>query len=60
MILGVVVPLSADNPNCAVRIGGMMAVVSGVLCVAADFAKLGFFNKLLSKPIRYGYIAGLP
>ena len=36
-----------------------MAIVSGVVCVAAGFARLGFVTELLSKPIRYGYMNGI-
>ncbi|HUI85469.1 MAG TPA: SulP family inorganic anion transporter, partial [Candidatus Binatia bacterium] len=39
VILSVVVPLSAGDPQRAVRIGGMMALVSGVLCLAAGLAR---------------------
>jgi high affinity sulfate transporter 1 len=37
----------------------MMAIVSGVACVAAGLARLGFITELLSKPIRYGYMNGI-
>ena len=37
----------------------MMAIVSGVVCVAAGLARLGFVTELLSKPIRYGYMNGI-
>src|SRR5262245_42845504 len=59
VILAVVLPLSADTPDRAVAIGGMMAIVSGVACVAAGLARLGFITELLSKPIRYGYMNGI-
>lgn len=59
VILGVVAPLSAGDPQRAMRIGGLMAVVSGGLCIAAGFARLGFITELLSKPIRYGYMNGI-
>jgi len=36
-----------------------MALVSGVLCVSAGIARLGFITELLSKPIRYGYMNGI-
>ena len=36
-----------------------MAIVSGVVCVAAGLARLGFITELLSKPIRYGYMNGI-
>jgi high affinity sulfate transporter 1 len=59
VVLSVVLPLSAGDPRRAIEVGGMMALVSGVLCVAAGFARLGFITELLSKPIRYGYMNGI-
>jgi high affinity sulfate transporter 1 len=59
VILAVVVPLSAGDPLRAVALAGMMAVVSGLLCIAAGLARLGFVTELLSKPIRYGYMNGI-
>ena len=37
----------------------MMAVVSGMVCILAGVARLGFVTELLSKPIRYGYMNGI-
>ncbi len=59
VILAVVLPLSSGEPQRAVALGGMMAIVSGVVCVAAGLARLGFITELLSKPIRYGYMNGI-
>jgi len=59
VILAVVLPLSAGEPQRAVAISGMMAMVSGIVCVAAGLARLGFITELLSKPIRYGYMNGI-
>ena len=59
LILAVVLPLSAGDPQRAMALAGMMAVVSGLLCIAAGAARLGFITELLSKPIRYGYMNGI-
>lgn len=59
VILTVVLPISAGEPQRAVALAGMMAIVSGVVCVAAGLARLGFITELLSKPIRYGYMNGI-
>jgi len=59
VILTVVLPLSAGEPQRAVVLAGMMAIVSGVVCLAAGLARLGFITDLLSKPIRYGYMNGI-
>lgn len=59
LILAVVLPLSGGDPLRAVALAGMMAIVSGTLCVVAGLARLGFITELLSKPIRYGYMNGI-
>src|SRR5262245_41314125 len=59
VILGVVLPLSAGDPQRAVALAGAMAVVSGIVCILAGAARLGFITELLSKPIRYGYMNGI-
>ena len=59
LILGVVLPLSGGDPQRALALAGAMAVVSGLLCVLAGAARLGFVTELLSKPIRYGYMNGI-
>src|SRR5215469_1215264 len=52
VILGVVLPLSAGDPQRAIALAGMMAIVCGLVCIAAGLARLGFVTELLSKPIR--------
>lgn len=59
VILAVVLPLSAGDPTRAIVLAGMMAIVSGLVCIAAGLARLGFITELLSKPIRYGYMNGI-
>jgi len=59
VILGVVLPLSGSDPLRAVGLAGMMALVSGIVCIVAGAARLGFVTELLSKPIRYGYMNGI-
>jgi high affinity sulfate transporter 1 len=59
LILAVVLPLSAGDPQRAMALAGMMALVSGVICILAGIARLGFVTELLSKPIRYGYMNGI-
>ena len=55
VILTVVQPLSAGEPQRAVVLAGW-AIVSGIACIGAGLARLGFITELLSKPIRYGYM----
>jgi high affinity sulfate transporter 1 len=59
VILAVVLPLSNGDPMRAIALASMMAVVSGLVCIVAGLARLGFITELLSKPIRYGYMNGI-
>jgi high affinity sulfate transporter 1 len=59
VILAVVLPLSGGDPNQAVAIASMMAIVSGAVCIVVGMMRLGFVTELLSKPIRYGYMNGI-
>jgi high affinity sulfate transporter 1 len=59
LILGVIYPLSGGDAARAIALAGMMAIVSGLVCILAGIARLGFITELLSKPIRYGYMNGI-
>lgn len=59
VILAVILPLSGGDPHRAIALAGMMAIVSGTVCILAGLARLGFITELLSKPIRYGYMNGI-
>ena len=52
VILAVILPLSGGDPMRAIALASMMAVVSGVVCIVAGLARIGFITELLSKPIR--------
>src|SRR5256886_1495778 len=59
VILSVVLPLSGGDPLRAVTLAGMLAIVAGTVCILTGVARLGFVTKLISKPIRYGYMNGI-
>ncbi|NLY26038.1 MAG: SulP family inorganic anion transporter, partial [Alcaligenaceae bacterium] len=59
VILAVVLPLSGGDPARAVALASAMALVTGITCVIAGIARLGFITELLSKPIRYGFMNGI-
>jgi high affinity sulfate transporter 1 len=59
VILAVALPLSAGDPERAVTVASLMAVVSGLVCILIGAMRLGFITELLSKPIRYGYMNGI-
>jgi len=41
VILGVVLPLSGGDPKRAIALAGMMAIVSGSVCILAGASRLG-------------------
>jgi high affinity sulfate transporter 1 len=59
MIAAVVLPLAAGSEAQAVALASVLALLVGLVCVAAGVFKLGFVADLLSRPIRVGYLAGL-
>ncbi|HEY4190395.1 MAG TPA: sulfate permease [Candidatus Limnocylindrales bacterium] len=59
LIAAVVVPLSAGDQDRAVALGALLAVVTGVVIIAAGIARLGFLTDLLSVPVRQGYLNGI-
>ena len=59
LIAAVVVPLSAGSQDRAVALSALLAVVVGVVIIAAGVARLGFLTDLLSAPVRHGYLNGI-
>jgi MFS superfamily sulfate permease-like transporter len=59
LISATVLPLSNGDPLQAIKIAGVLAIFSGIICIVAGLAKFGFITELLSKPIRYGYLNGI-
>ncbi|SAK49010.1 sulfate transporter [Caballeronia temeraria] len=58
-VLAVVALSASGDPARAIAVAGMMAIVSGIVCIVFGLLKLGFVTELLSKPIRYGYMNGI-
>jgi high affinity sulfate transporter 1 len=59
LIATAVLPALTRDPGEAVATAGMLAVLTGVICVAAGIARFGFLAELLSAPVRYGYLHGI-
>ena len=59
LIAATILPLAAGSPDRVVLLAGMLAVMSGTLCLLAGFSRFGFITELISKPIRYGYLNGI-
>lgn len=60
LIAAAIVLVGADgDPGRAVATAGMLALLTGLLCVLAGLTGLGAIADLLSKPVRVGYLNGL-
>ncbi len=59
IIAATIVPLAAGDPDRLVALAGMLALLTGGLCILAGLARFGFITDLLSKPIRLGYLNGI-
>jgi high affinity sulfate transporter 1 len=59
IIASSILPLAAGDPDRAVALAGLLAIMMGVILVVAGFLRLGFVTDLLSKPIRTGYLIGV-
>ena len=59
LIAATILPLALGSADRAVALAGMLAILSGGLCLLGGLARFGFVTDLLSKPIRYGYVNGI-
>ncbi len=59
MIAAVVVGSASSDPHRAVALASLLAILTGLLCIGAGLAKVGFITDLLSKPVRVGYMNGI-
>lgn len=59
IIAATILPLAGGSTDQAVALAGMLAILTGIMCLIIGFVKFGFITDLLSKPIRYGYLNGI-
>ena len=54
-----ILPLAAGDPDRAVALAGLLAILMGGFLLIGSVFRLGFVTDLLSKPIRIGYLNGV-
>jgi high affinity sulfate transporter 1 len=59
MVAAAVAPLAGGDPARYLALSMGLAVLVGVVCIAAWAVRLGFIADLLSQPILLGYMAGV-
>jgi high affinity sulfate transporter 1 len=61
LIAAAVLPLigARGDPGRAVALAGALALLIGVMCIAAGIARLGALADLFSKPVRVGFLNGI-
>ncbi len=50
---------AAGDSERAIALSSILAIFTGILCIAAGLGKAGFVTDLLSKPVRVGYMNGM-
>ena len=59
MTLVAIKPLAAGDPARYARLATTLALLTGLMALAAWLLRLGFFADLLSRPVLVGYMAGV-
>jgi high affinity sulfate transporter 1 len=54
-----VLPLAGSDPNALRSLSVALAVLTGLICIAAGIFRLGFVADFLAKPILVGYLNGV-
>jgi high affinity sulfate transporter 1 len=59
LVAASVAPLAAGDQTTYVSLSMMLALLTGLLCAAASFLRLGAFADFLSRPILVGFLNGV-
>ena len=59
LIAAAVIAPAAGDPERAVALASLLALLSGAICVGAGCLRAGLVTSLLSKPVRVGYLHGI-
>jgi len=59
VVATVVAPLAANNPDQIIPLTMVLSIITGVFCIIAGIARLGFLTNFLARPILTGYLNGI-
>jgi high affinity sulfate transporter 1 len=59
LIAAAVTAKAGGDPARAIALAGVLALITGAICIAGGLLKAGFITDLLSKPVRVGYVNGI-
>lgn len=59
LVVAIVAPLAVGEPTRYLALTAALAMIAGVFCIAAGFARLGFLTNFLARPILTGYLNGI-
>lgn len=59
MVAAIIAPLAGGDPGTYLSLSVVLAVLTGLACIAGGFFRLGFLADFLSKPILIGFLNGI-
>lgn len=59
VVATIVMPLAAGDANRIVPLTMVLTMITGVFCIVAGLARLGFLTNFLARPILIGYLNGI-
>lgn len=59
VVATIVAPLAVGNPDQIIPLTMVLTMITGVFCIVAGVARLGFLTNFLARPILTGYLNGI-
>jgi high affinity sulfate transporter 1 len=59
VVATIVAPLAAGDPSRTIPLTMVLTMLTGLFCIAAGIARLGFLTNFLARPILTGYLNGV-
>jgi len=59
VVATIVAPLTLGDPSRTIPLTMVLTMITGVFCIAAGIARLGFLTNFLARPILTGYLNGI-